>query len=247
MKIFNSSKGYEEVYVQIRDILKISEHGICPPESAFEKIHGNEYHSYLILDKKMKDSFISFDKPKDIEFFRSIDWIVDYKNIVTYPIRSIESTINSIAKEKESFPVTCGEYDILDYKQKGFEEIANLKKGQGTISLPIEPDSDNFEYTNGEYTLSYSLAPNTLLIYRNDGKDIDEDYYMVSQKFECKAWINSAMDFSLDSSEMDEIISKSEDNKYVIIEMRYNPEKVIREEQKQPLIKKLWNKIIGKK
>lgn len=72
MKVFKDGK----VYVNKNDLLILRKSQYQVPESVFG---GRE--SNLILLGIEKDVFLEFSDEKDIEFFKKIDWIVDYDSV----------------------------------------------------------------------------------------------------------------------------------------------------------------------
>lgn len=72
MKVFKDGK----LYVNKNDLLILKKSQYQVPESVFG---GRE--SNLILLGIEKDVFLEFSDEKDIEFFKKIDWIVDYDSV----------------------------------------------------------------------------------------------------------------------------------------------------------------------
>ena len=72
MKVFKDGK----VYVNKNDLLILRKSQYQVPDSVFG---GRE--SNLILLGIEKDVFLEFTDEKDIEFFKKIDWIVDYDSV----------------------------------------------------------------------------------------------------------------------------------------------------------------------
>lgn len=72
MKVFKDGK----LYVNKNDLLILRKSQYQVPESVFG---GRE--SNLILLGIEKDVFLEFTDEKDIEFFKKIDWIVDYDSV----------------------------------------------------------------------------------------------------------------------------------------------------------------------
>lgn len=72
MKVFKDGK----LYVNKNDLLILRKSQYQVPDSVFG---GRE--SNLILLGIEKDAFLEFTDEKDIEFFKKIDWIVDYDSV----------------------------------------------------------------------------------------------------------------------------------------------------------------------
>lgn len=72
MKVFKDGK----LYVNKKDLLVLRKSQYQVPESVFG---GRE--SNLILFGIEKDVFLEFSDEKDIDFFKKVDWIVDYDSV----------------------------------------------------------------------------------------------------------------------------------------------------------------------
>ena len=64
------------VYVQKNDIAYLNQTDLAIPASIFMKIFGND-----IVDDNNRYEFIKFDTPEEIEYFRNIDWMIDYNEV----------------------------------------------------------------------------------------------------------------------------------------------------------------------
>ena len=76
MKIFNIENGHEKVYVQREDIAMLNKVDVPYPGVIYTRILD---HGVMVVDNSNKDEFIGFTEPDVIEFFKSQDWIIDYK------------------------------------------------------------------------------------------------------------------------------------------------------------------------
>jgi hypothetical protein len=77
MKIFNNENGLRKVYVQMNDIMRLNQTDETIPTSIYEKF----FTGIFIVDESNRMDFVEFSQPEEIEFFESMDWIVDYKQI----------------------------------------------------------------------------------------------------------------------------------------------------------------------
>ena len=70
MKIVTDKK----VYVQKNDIAYLNQTDLPIPASIFMKVYGN---GIVIIDDRNRYEFIEFTAPKEIEFFKKLDWMID--------------------------------------------------------------------------------------------------------------------------------------------------------------------------
>ena len=75
MKLFNKEKGKEVVYVQLQDIMYLmNDTDLSVPASIFVKTFGKT----TIVNDKNRFNFLKFDKEDEVEFFKKLDFIIDY-------------------------------------------------------------------------------------------------------------------------------------------------------------------------
>lgn len=144
MKIITS----EAVYVQKNDIAFLNQTNLAIPASIFLKVFGN---GVTIINDKNRFEFIKFEEESEIEFFRSLDWIVDYdsvKDLDESQIIELGQTVaqqkNQIAKkynamsnnkrrENQSMVYEC---ERLDFKMYSLRDILWFKQGRIHFDLP---------------------------------------------------------------------------------------------------------------
>lgn len=149
MKIITSNA----VYVQKDDIECLNSLGISLPNSISMEI--NQYNITQI-DDKTKYEFIKFDEQSDIEFFKNLDWIIDYNEVKNLSESEIISLYKKIIEEKnviarkynlisESDRINnmdyVRKYKLLDFKLYSLLYIINLKKEH--IQTFILDDNEN--------------------------------------------------------------------------------------------------------
>lgn len=94
MKVFKNGR----VYVQKEDLMLLLECGRLIPASVFDKVYSNEY---FVVGESNKEDYIEFNKPEDLEFFESLDWIVDYDEVKDLSLEEIDEIFKKTQKEME--------------------------------------------------------------------------------------------------------------------------------------------------
>lgn len=253
MKIFNTENGVQKVYVQIDDIMML------------KKIEESTLDPISDVNNNNKMDFIEFTKPNEIKYFKSLDWIVDYKQVrqlseEEYRIKSKElsTEIHDICNklhdmsnnDKNNDRSLLIRYELLKHKIKAFNEIQLIKQGRLQISFPIVPDSDGFSFNSNDscaYEIRDSLDPNKLLLFKKYGNKLS-DSDRVPESFVQTGMAIAVMtrypkDTFIGSYQMTRYIT--EDNQYLVTEFKVESYEKDTVEQKG--IKKLFKRIFSKK
>lgn len=267
MKIFNKEEGKEKVYVQLGDIMELIQTNNTIPVSIVDKIFGKE--KLIVADEK-KDEFVEFNDTEEIEFFKSIEWILDYKkykNLTQEELKflfeeNIEESNNIIIKynqlsyeEKINDSNIHERYNTIQLKNEDIKKFYFMKSGEYHPPFPLVPDKDGFSlgYDDKEnpYRLSASLDPSKYLLYRTDGKKMEKDEN-ISEDFIHTGLCLDLMSRKDIPKEGDCEISfdLSPDNTYLIINMNIKTKKEqqsLKQEVEKKGIRKILNKIFNKK
>ncbi len=261
MKIFNVENGVKKVYVQISDITMLNQTNIS-------KVCTN----VNIADNSNGMDFVEFTQPKEIKFFESLDWIIDYKQVrnlseeeietkrqeITTEMSNITHKFNSMPEEeKRNNQLLLQRHRLLNYKMNCLAKILSIKQGHKEIPFPIVPDSDGYSFVgddNCQYEIRASLDPNKILLFRKDGKKLSYDE-VIPQGF-----LQSGMSIAImERNENDDFWGKyeisnnlTEDNQYLVIEFKvkkqdYTQEEIKEVKQEEKGIKRLLKRIFYKK
>ena len=148
------------VYVQKNDMIALNQFALSIPASIFMKVYGNEI---TIIDDTNRFEFVSFDEKSEIEFFKELDWIVDYDSVkdleeaqIIELGQNIAQQRNDIAKkynamndiERRKNEHMIYECEKLDFKMYSLRDILWFKQGHIQFSLP-----SGVEYPKGYETI----------------------------------------------------------------------------------------------
>ncbi len=267
MKIFNVENGTKKVYVQMNDIMMLIHSDISLPTTIIKKV----FNDIVIVDDSNRMDFIEFTQLNEVEYFESLDWIVDYKQIrylsdeeIIKIGQSISNEMNEIANRFNSMTEDeiinnqslVQRHKLLDYKIKSLAEILWVKQGHIQIPFPVVNDSDGFSFVGDdkcEYKIGASLDPNKILLFRKDGKKLSIDD-KIPQGF-----IQMGMSIAMMERNKNNMFSKeyemsnslSEDSMYFITEFKLKSYDNNQEEQEEVRedkgIKKLLKRFFNKK
>lgn len=262
MKIFNIENGHKKVYVQISDLAMLDQTESIVPAFVIERLQrtGN------VIDDSNRDDFVEFTNPDEIEYFGSIDWIVDYKELIKLPEDELVKRSNAISAEMSDLStrfmgMSSSERDVnedlillysrLEYKNQSIADIVWFKSCNKPLPLPLIPNSDGFTFVgeaDAGYTIKASLDPNKFLMFRTDGNllslnDIIPAGFLQSGITLAVMEQNHNETF-LGDYEIDYRLS--EDSRYFIISFNVKRCEESPKNNKQNPIKKLVNKILGK-
>ena len=142
MKIINNTNAY----VQKKDLDYLINRNLSLPESIILKIH-NE----ITINENNKYEFVEFKNIKEIKYFKSLDWIVDYKQVnklteneITDLCKKIADEINEISDKYKSLSnlEKLENYDmikrceLLEYKMHSLRDALWFKQWQLNIEIP---------------------------------------------------------------------------------------------------------------
>lgn len=151
MKIITSNA----VYVQKDDIEYLNSLGLSLPSSIVNKII--EYN-IMQIDSSNKYEFVKFDEQSDIEYFKSLDWIVDYDEVkdLTEPemfslYKNVVEEKNTIArkynlmseKDRMNNMEDVTKYKLLDYKLYSLVYVTCFIRHHTKIVLPDDNEKNN--------------------------------------------------------------------------------------------------------
>ena len=148
MKIITNNKAY----VQLNDISYLLRSTDLIPASIFEKC----FSDIFICTDQNRYEFMEFDTKEEIDFFKNLDYSIDYlalkdlteKEIIQYGI-SLSEKRNEIAKkynamsdrDKEKNLDMVTQCELLDFKILSVRDILWFKQGHLQMYLP-----DGIEY-----------------------------------------------------------------------------------------------------
>ncbi len=154
MKIIINNKAF----VQRKDVIYLNQSDLNVPKSIFIKAFENNIDN--IFDDSIRYEFIEFNDPKEIEFFKSLDWLIDYNEIKDLDEEDIitlgENAIlernaiiqkyNSMSDEKKKKnKQLLVKTDLLVYKIYSLRNALGTKQGYIKINLPENLDEKNLE------------------------------------------------------------------------------------------------------
>lgn len=144
MKIINS----DSIYVQKNDIAYLNLSNLPIPVSVFIKVFGN---GATIINDSNRYDFVKFEKESEIEYFKRLDWMIDYNEVKDLSEDEIIKLAKSIGEEREKIVTTFNSMseeerkqhtdmvtkcDLLEFKFYSLRDILWFKQGHISIKLP---------------------------------------------------------------------------------------------------------------
>jgi len=139
-------------YVQKNDIAYLNQTNLAIPASIFMKVFGN---GIVIIDDSNRYEFVEFNLPEEIDFFKGINWMIDYNEVKDLSEEEIISLGQSIAQEKNIIAQRFNsmslnerkkneelvlQWELLDFKMYSLRDALWFKQGHIKIELPMEVD-----------------------------------------------------------------------------------------------------------
>ena len=161
MKIINS----DCVYVQKNDIAILpSLSSVEIPASIFVKAFDN---GLVVIDDSNKFEFVKFEKEDEIEFFKSMDWILDYNIVKNLSKKAINAMCEKLAEERNNIvKFFCSMSNdeqkrnkymvdrcmLLNYMINTLMNFTAIEKSEKSLTLPEGTDYPDGYVKNKETT-----------------------------------------------------------------------------------------------
>lgn len=152
MKIIND----DVAYVQKIDISNISTYDMPMPNSIFLMAIGEEHNS----NDRSGDEFSVFTNEKEVEFFKNVDWILNYDEVINLEEEDIVLLIQELVLEKEKM--------INEFNFNSVESILNLDLGKECNRFDLLIDSLNYVLKIKKNDINIKLPDNIKI---DDKKD----------------------------------------------------------------------------
>lgn len=112
----------EKVYVQNEDLISILSSGRKIPASVIEKIYGHA--GIIIITEENMEDFVEFDRHEQVEFFRTLEWIVNYDEVKNLTIEELGRKIKDI---KDKILEISNKYNGISEKYENYDEKDAIK------------------------------------------------------------------------------------------------------------------------
>ena len=147
MKVVNE----KAVYVQKKDIEFFIKHNIDMPAFILGPLLAE---SPLKIDDSNKFDFVEYTDDLSMEFFKKMDWILDYNDVKdSSPSEIMEEMINLVLQldqlgkkiqkmteeDKQIRPSEMEEYILLDHYYNGFLDFIGYLNGIHNFEIPGKP------------------------------------------------------------------------------------------------------------
>lgn len=148
MKIVTSNA----VYVQKSDLVYLNSTDLIIPATIYIKVFGSGKE---IINEENQSEFVKFDEKSEIDYFKSIDWIVDYNKLRNLSNSELLELIwDTLKKEHEiaikfnSMPYVQRRKNVqmrinanfLMCKYSSLMDILGLNEGETSVKIPDEID-----------------------------------------------------------------------------------------------------------
>lgn len=145
MKVFKNGK----VYVQNEDLILILRSGELMPTSVLEKFYGNG--PVIIVQDNMED-YVEFEETDQVEFFKRLDWIVDYDEVKNLSIEELEklyddtkdemvkirNKYSDLSQNDDCYEKDSIRFELLGNKLYSLSKIQYFKARKLELALPNE-------------------------------------------------------------------------------------------------------------
>ena len=138
----------DSVYIQKNDIAYLNMSNLPIPSSIFMKVFGN---GVTIINDSNRYDFIKFNQQSEIEYFKGLDWMINYNEVKDLSEHEIVKLAKSIVKDQEQIANTFNSMteeerknhtdmitkcDLLEFKFYSLRDILWFKQGHISMKLP---------------------------------------------------------------------------------------------------------------
>lgn len=149
MKIFNSNS----VYVQKNNIAYLNSSDLPIPASIFMKVFGN---GVTIINDSNRYDFVKLEEESEIEYFKGLDWIIDYNEVKDLSEDEIIKLAENIGEERDKIATTFNSMseeerkqhgdmvtkcDLLEFKFYSIRDFLWFKQGHISMKFPTKEKS----------------------------------------------------------------------------------------------------------
>lgn len=110
MKVITNNTAF----VQKNDITYLNQSDLKIPASIFMKVFDRDV---IIINNRNRYDFVEFDAPEEIEFFKGIDWMIDYNEVKDLSEEEIITLGQSIVEEKNRIAQKFNSMEINERKR----------------------------------------------------------------------------------------------------------------------------------
>ena len=138
----------DAIYVQKNDMAYLNKTNITIPASIFMKVFGK---GIVIINDLNRYEFVKFEDKKEIDFFKQLDWIIDYEDVRNLNEKEILKLARTVADEKAKIALEFNkmsekemaantdmvdEYELLKYKLYSLRDVLDFTRGELKFNLP---------------------------------------------------------------------------------------------------------------
>ena len=164
------------VYVQKNDIAYLNSSDLVMPISVFMKVFGK---GVTINDDSNRYGFVKFEDESEIDFFKGLDWIIDYNEVKNLGEEQIVDLLNNIADAQQKVVTTFNsmpeeerrvhsdmvtQCELLEFKFYSLRDILLLKQGHISMKLP-----EGIDYPD-EYSQEKDILKLIKTVFNKKGK-----------------------------------------------------------------------------
>ena len=153
MKVINDNVAY----VQKIDIGNISTYDMPMPSSIFLMAIGENYN----LNDKLGSEFVKFTDPKDVDFFKNVEWILDYNEVINIDEEDIVLLIQELILKREKM--------VNGYDFNSIESIKNLNLSRECNKIDLLIESLNYVLKVKKKTVNFEMPDNVVTSNKKDG------------------------------------------------------------------------------
>lgn len=138
----------DAIHVQMNDLMFLNGTDLPIPASIFLKVFGQ---GTVVVTNSNRYNFVKFEDESEIEYFKELDWIIDYDSVKELDKTGIKQLNDQIIDEEQeiadkfnnlpenekvdNFDMVA-RYEQLEYKKYSLKNFVSFKQGKTSMELP---------------------------------------------------------------------------------------------------------------
>lgn len=125
MKLFHTENEKEAVYVQMQDIMYLSNETDMPiPATIFEKV----FTGVTIVNDANRFEFVKFDEEHEVKFFRELEFIIDFDQYKVFSDDQLEAEAQKLGTKADEIAEKWNSMTPEERRKNGnlYDEHQNL-------------------------------------------------------------------------------------------------------------------------
>ncbi len=162
MKVFNRENGKEKVYVSRKDLVFLSQ------------VYDIPQFIEEVLESDDNSSYVEFSSLVEIEYFKVIRWLLDFKELCKLSFDELNLFIEEMKTKANNTKLDMVSKSEWNHAYEDVLDFYNYRLGLLDLDLPLVPDDQYSHMESAGYSPIYiimqAIDPNILMVCKDTGE-----------------------------------------------------------------------------